>query len=415
VNTSLIKRVSITSIGGGLEMYDFVIYVFFAPILGKLFFPHDSQFISLLSVYGIFTIGYLSRPIGGILFGHYGDKKGRKNGLLLSIALMGFSTLFIGILPTYQQIGITAPILLIVFRIIQGLAVGGDLPGAITYISETSPSANKGLNCAWVFCGVNVGILVASGIAATISILLSTEQLTVWGWRLAFLLALILIIVGYFLRRDLDESQDFINLPRKIIKKSTPLLSLLTTREFFNILRGLGVTWLFAVIIAQCYLYMPHFLVISHSLQLSHALWLNSLALIIFSFFIPIMGHLSDKIGRKKILSIASLLIIVTTYPIYHMLTHGFVIYGVIIMAIITATFIGPSIIFLAGLFTTESRFTGVGVSYNVGFAIFGGLTPIAATIILHYSHDSRSISYNLIIAALVALVAIRSTPKSKT
>lgn len=184
---SSFKVVLASSIGGGLEMYDFVIYIFFAPLFSQLFFPNSNHFVTMLAAFAVFAAGYLVRPLGGIVFGHFGDRFGRKKGLVVAISLMGFSTVLMGFLPTYYQIGIWAPILLVILRLVQGIAVGGDLPGAITFVAETANNKSRGEKCAWIYFGVNLGSFLASTVASIISWSFTKSRLHLYGWCCGFI------------------------------------------------------------------------------------------------------------------------------------------------------------------------------------------------------------------------------------
>ena len=204
-----IKSTITLSIGGALEMYDFVIYIFFATIIAQHFFPASSYYARMLFTFSVFALGYLLRPFGGLLFGYFGDRSGRKKSLFITITIMGLATTLIGCLPTYQNIGISATIAFVTLRILQGIAVGGELPGAITMIAETSPANKRGLNCSLIYFGVNFGMLFASGLATLLFSILSQPQLIAWGWRIVFINSLLLLLLGLYFRIKISESPVF--------------------------------------------------------------------------------------------------------------------------------------------------------------------------------------------------------------
>lgn len=406
--SSLTQVVTVASVGGGLEMYDFSIYIFFAPIISTLFFPHENSTVAMLETLAVFAVGYFSRPLGAILFGHFGDKLGRKTGLLITIALMALSTTMIGLLPTYSTIGIAAPILLIIARFLQGISVGGDLPGAITFVEEYAHDHHRGSLCSLVFCGVNVGIVLASGIGALLTFFLTQQQLTTWGWRFAFILGLVIGFVGFYLRSKMQETPYFIRLQAAEAHAKIPVLQLFR-ENLKQILQGAGMAWLFAVVIAQIFLYMPTYLHTQSHLSLTTALITNSFNILLFSLCIPIAGYLSDKIGRKPVLLSAALLLAIFAYPLYLILnTANFMvtISALICLAILAAGVIGTVPCMLGELFPTKVRYTGVGVTYNISFAIFAGLTPVVATYLIYKLHDIQAPSFNLILSAIVAFIA---------
>ena len=403
-----IKVVTAASIGGGLEFYDFVVYVFFANALSKLFFPKADHFAAILAVFGVFTAGYISRPIGSIIFGHIGDRYGRKKGLMYTIMLIGVSTTLMALLPTYNAIGEWAPILLVIVRVLQGLAVGGDLTGGITFVAEFATNKNRGFLCSIVFLGVNAGLLVASGVGALITGVLSDHQIALWGWRLAFFIGIFITIVGYYIRSHLNETPLFKNMEENKKKRSLPLAHLLKTSSW-PLLKGIGLVWLFAVIISQVFIYMPHVLGASH-IDLHEALIISTISTAIFTLLIPCFGWLSDQWGHKRIALIGALLFIILTIPLYYMITdHGLTakIIGILVFDIISACFIGAAPSMLPELFKTDIRFTAVSLAYNISFAIFGGLAPAVLTILIHYYHSALiGTSIVLMISAIVTFLA---------
>ena len=239
--------------------------------------------------------------------------------MLLSIAIIAISTTGIGLLPSYDSIGVIAPLLLVIFRFLQGIAVGGDLPGAITFVAEHAENHQRGLYCSFVYCAVNLGLLLASFIGGLLTLLLTPEALMAWGWRLAFLLGLIISVIGFYLRSKILETPHFSTLEKskKVVK--TPVLYLLKTQKT-SLLQGIGLVWLFAVIIAQLFLYMPTYLKTMRHLELSTALIINSFNILVFSLFIPVIGHLSDRVGRKPVIITTACLFILFTYPLYSLL-----------------------------------------------------------------------------------------------
>lgn len=407
--SSKTKAVLVSSIGGGLEMYDFTIYVFFAPIIAAHFFPRGNPVVSLLETFAVFAVGYFARPIGAIIFGNYGDVRGRKKGMLITIAIMAIATTLMGLLPTYASIGILAPIILIILRLLQGIAVGGDLPGAIAFVAEHADNHNRGLACSIVYCAVNLGILLASIAGALLTLLLTQEHLASWGWRIAFILGLVIGVVGFYLRTKIAETPYFTNMveSKTVVKiPFGPLFKNYTSR----IIQGIGLAWLFAVVIALIFLYMPTYLNTIAHLGLKDALTLNSINIFIFSACIPLMGYWSDRVGRKPMLIITALLFILLAYPIYTALSGSafhFQCLALFCLAILSAGIVGVAPVTLAEMFPTKIRFSGIAVTYNMGFAIFAGLTPVIVTYLIYQFHSPKAPSYYLIISAVVTLIAV--------
>ncbi|CAN5447783.1 MFS transporter [soil metagenome] len=401
------KAILTSSLGGALENYDFTIYIFVAPILALLFFPSDNSFVSLLNTLGVFAIGYFSRFLGAVLFGHYGDKRGRKKGMLISIAIMALATIFIGFIPAYASIGILAPILLVSLRFLQGIAIGGDLSGAITFVAEYAEPKSRGLSCSFVYCAVNIGIVLASSIAALLTLLLTHEQFISWGWRILFWLGSIIGVVGFYLRSRVAETPFFTELAqsKNIIKFPLFYLFRIHLKE---LLQAMGLVWLWAVIIAQIFLFMPTYLhQISH-LELDKILALNAINTLIFALCIPLMGYLSDKIGRKPLILTTAALFIILSYPLYTQLAYGsigFKMLALCCFAILSAGIVGTVPCVLSELFPTQVRYSGVAITYNAGFAIFAGLTPMIATYLLYEFHYPQVPSFNIILSAIGAFI----------
>jgi MFS family permease len=402
------RAVTIASIGGGLEIYDFTIYIFFAPILSTLFFPHANSFVALLDILAVFAVGYLARPLGAFLFGHYGDKLGRKKGLLFTIALMALATTFMGLIPSYNSIGIAAPILLVILRFLQGIAVGGDLPGAITFVAEYAADHKRGLACGLIYCGVNIGLLLASGVSTLLIFLLPHPQLVTWGWRLAFMLGLAIGVVGFYLRRKIADTPYFERLEAANEFARIPMLQVFrkNLKQFWQ---GSGLLCLFSMGIAQVFYYMPTYLHTVTHLPLATALTLNTISILIFSLFVPLAAYLSDKIGRKPVILLTAILFFVFSYPLYLLLNQPDLTSQLIALsclAIITAGIIGTIPSALTEMFPTPVRYSGVSTTYNISFAIFGGLTPVIATYLIYKTQLAIAPCFNLMVGAVIAFIA---------
>lgn len=253
------KIIFLASLGGALEFYDFVIYVIFAPLLSQIFFPEADKLASLMSVYAVFAIGYLVRPLGGVVFSHFGDKYGRKKTFIFSVFLMAVPTLLIGLLPTYQHIGIYASILLILLRLLQGLSIGGEIPGAITFTCEHVNPRSRGLACGVIFCFLNLGIFLGAIISLILTSLLSKEQLVTFGWRIPFIFGGLLGGFSFYIRKQMTESPLFIAFKNQAESTQVPFIKAIT-HYWPNILQGVGLTCLGAVVINLLFLYMPTYL-----------------------------------------------------------------------------------------------------------------------------------------------------------
>jgi MFS family permease len=400
-NTKIFKIVFIASIGGGLEMYDFVIYAFFAPVIGALFFPTGNRFAELLSAFAVFAIGYFTRPLGAIVFGHFGDTIGRKKTLLITIVLMALATVGMGLLPTYAHIGISASILLVLLRLLQGFAVGGDLPGAITFVSEHVAPKHRGLHCSWIYTGINLGLTLAAVISSLITWGLSPDQTQKFGWRIGFFLGLILAVVGFFLRRSLEETPYFKNLLKENFIRRYPIKEIFKNHIgiFF---KALGIVCLGAVVVGHM-LFMPSYLHVVAKLSLQKALLFNTCATLIWSFLILVMGYLSDQWGRRKIIWGSAVSLILFSYPLFSLIATAkipWIIIGLLGFAVCMSGIIGVIASTLSELFPTHIRNSGIGAAYNIGFAMFCSVSPLVMTE-LTSRFGSQGPSYWIIGAAI--------------
>lgn len=408
--TSL-KVLFAASVGGGLEMYDFVIYIFFAPTIAALFFPKDNTFLGMLATFTVFAVGYLIRPLGGVIFGYLGDKTGRKKWLVVSLLLMGIATLLIGCIPTYHQIGIAAPILLILLRMIQGIALGADMPGAITFVTEHSDAAHRGFNSSVVFCGVNVGLLLASFVATIVTNLCTPEQLLSWGWRIGFWLSAVLIVIGFYLRRGLPEAKVFLSVMEEKRIEKNPFTSLFKLENVPSLVIATVFIGFHSIIILQNFTLMPGFLHQYANTSMSVSLLLDTTSLLLFGLLIPPLGLLSDRFGRRNILLLSSGLWLVCAYPLYELLIMPTLlskIIALLIIDILSALLISTVPVLLAELFKTSQRYSGVALTYNIGFAIGGGLTPLMVLLLGKSFNNSALVSLDIIVvAAICFLIAL--------
>lgn len=402
--------------GGALEMYDFVIYIFFADILAKLFFPMTSTYIGMMSTFAIFASGYLFRPIGGIIFGHFGDRFGRRQSLLITITLMAGSMLAMALMPTYSQVGITAPIFFCLFRIIQGIALGGDLPGAITFVNEYAANNRRGLITGLLFLGINFGLLLAAFVSTLCVNVLTHAQFMQWGWRVAFAFGMTLFFVGIYFRLKNIETPLFMQLYHEHKQHRKPILMLFRLHRH-NLLRGMMMMTLHAVIIVQLFLYMPIYLSTIAKIDSHEATLLNAINIFIFSCCIPFFGHWSDVYGRKRFFIIGSILFLILSYPLYALLNSGgeaMMVLALLCFAFLSAIIVGIVPETLTELFPTNVRNSAMGLSYNIGFALFGGVSPIISEFLVHRFHQPSLPSVNLMVIAFVLLCVVIPMPFSK-
>ena len=382
------KTLSLSALGGALEFYDFIIFVFFAAVVGKLFFPPEMpEWLRLMQTFGIFAAGYLSRPLGGIVMAHFGDLLGRKKMFTLSIFMMAVPTLIMGLLPTYAQIGMWAPILLLLMRVIQGAAIGGEVPGAWVFVSEHVPQRHVGYACGTLTSGLTAGILLGSLVATAINSIYTPTEVSDYAWRLPFLLGGVFGLFSVYLRRWLHETPVFAELQlRKALAEEVPLRAVLRDHRG-AIAISMLLTWLLSAGIIVVILMTPTVLQTIYHFSPTTALQANSLAIVFLSVGCVCSGALADRFGAGRVIVFGSAALLVTSWTFYHILFENpdwmFPLYA------LTGLFVGtigavPFVMVKA--FPAVVRFSGLSFSYNLAYAIFGGLTPMAVTLLLKES-----------------------------
>lgn len=398
------KLLLLSGLGGILEFYDFIIFALFAGIIAKVFFPAVNTANSLMATFATFSIGYLARPIGGMVFGHFGDKLGRKKTFTFSVLIMAIATLGIGLVPSYHAIGITAPISILVLRIIQGLSVGGEIPGAIAYVSE-SILEKKGLACGIVFACLTMGIVLGSLVQAILSTMFSAEQMQSFGWRIPFIIGGVLGFLSYLFRRGMDESPLFKAIEHKVEKFP---LQLVLKREFINAFSGFLMTGLGAGIITVLFLFLPAYLTKILRYTDKNLLWFTTGAILLASLLCIPFGAVTDKISGKKLLyGLIPLSVILPLIIFYFYNFHlNLGVWALALSALLTGFAWGIIPNFLSMLFPTTLRYSGIAFSYNIGFAIFGGLTPLIVTFLI-YKTGSTFGAPAMYIGALAVLACV--------
>jgi MFS transporter, MHS family, proline/betaine transporter len=404
------KKVLITGmIGNALEWYDFVLFVQFAPFIGKLFFPAGNDNAALLAVFGVFAAGFIMRPVGGVLFGYIGDKLGRKTSLVLSILLMSIPTAAIGVLPTYAAIGIFAPICLTLIRLLQGLALGGGFSGCMTFLVEYAPKDKRGLiGSASMFslgAGVLLGILIARGTHS----LIATEAFELWGWRIPFLLSLLIGSVAFYIRSHVEESPVYIQ-AKKLGKLSKAPVRDVLKNYLKPLITAIGIYLTVTVPFYTLSAFFNTFMQNKLGYSLSEAMTINGIALVFFMMAMPISGYISDRIGRKKTLLFAAVSIALAAYPCFSLIIQGGTfgpLMGQIIFGILVGLYMGPVPAVLVELFPTSVRFTGLALSYNISAALFGGTVPYVYMYLIQYTESLLAPSYYIIFFVLMTLVTI--------
>lgn len=378
LSTQDIKTLALAALGGALEFYDFVIFVFFAKTLSTLFFPPDMPaWLSQLQVYGIFASGYIARPIGGVIMAHFGDLLGRKKMFSLSVLLMALPTLFIGLLPTYATLGIIAPLLLLFLRIVQGIAIGGEVPAAWVFVAEHVPQTRVGFACASLTSGLTFGILIGSLMATSIYTGLTPEAVLNYGWRFPFLIGGIFGFTAVWLRGWLKETPVFEAMKaRKEISKDIPLKTVLKEHRL-SVGLSMLVTWMLTAAIMVIILMTPTLIQSQFNISPTDAYLGNNWAAFSLVIGCLVYGIIADKFGYAKSLLTGSIILIITSYSLYINLNSGGAYFiPLYALAGLTVGVVGivPSVMIAA--FPPVIRFSGLSFSYNMSYAIFGAITP---------------------------------------
>jgi MHS family proline/betaine transporter-like MFS transporter len=398
------QAVAAAVIGNVLEWYDFAVYAFVAGIIGKNFFPSGDRVRELLATFAVFGVGFLARPLGGIVIGRIGDVKGRKFALLLTIFLMVTGTVLIGIAPTYATIGVAAPLLILIARLMQGFSAGGEWGGSTAFIVEWAPEGQRGLYGSFQQCSVSAGLLLGSLVAALANTLLSAESMESWGWRVPFLLGGLLGPVGLYMRRNMEETPAY---RREKQAPSAPRPG--DPAPFWLSARAFGFTIVWTVIFYIFLSYMPTFTKTYANLSSAQSLWSNSIGLIVLVVAIPVMGMISDRIGRQPLLLACCVAFVVLPYPVFMLLLSGpsfaTVIAIQILIGLVISLYSGAGPAAISEIFPTSSRSTWMTTGYALSVAIFGGFAPYIATWLIDQTGVKFAPVFYVIAAAAISLV----------
>src|SRR4051812_10870177 len=400
------QAVSAAVIGNVLEWYDFSVYAFVAVILSRKFFPPGDEVTALLSTFLAYGLGFLARPLGGIVIGRIGDTHGRKTALLITIGMMAIGTVLVGILPTYAAIGIAAPLLLVAARLMQGFSAGGEWGGSTAYIVEWAPAGKRGLYGSFQQLSVVAGLLLGSAVAAIFNSVFTPEQMDAWGWRVPFLLGGILGPVGLWMRRTIDETPAY----RKAVATPVPAAAGEAT-PLVMAARAFGFTIVWTVCFYVLLSYMPTYTQKYLKISASAALWANTIGLLVLMIFIPLMGALSDRIGRKPLLLACCIAFVVVPYPLFSFLVSGAsytqLILVQIVFALLISTFSGAGPAAIAEIFPTRTRSTWMTTGYALAVAIFGGFAPLISVYLIERFASPLAHVFYLIAAAIVSTIVI--------
>lgn len=409
LNKSERKIISLASLGGMLEFYDFTIYGLFSVYFAQQFFPSDNYLISIIASYTVFVVGYIARPIGGIIFSHIGDEIGRKIVLILTMALMGVASLGLGLLPTYAQIGVWAPILMLLCRLIQGLAIGGELPSMIVYVAETMPD-KRGYGMSGIFAGTISGLIPGMLINLLLTHYLTLDQINRYGWRIPFILGGLLCFVAYLVRSKLHETVAFSNLK---IRNKLPFVELLQ-HHFSKIIIGVGLVSIMATPVILAIIFMPTYL--TKIIKLDPVIVSNAtlMATIVSVISVYIMGVIANKFNVYKLMRNCSILILFAAAVCYLAIANGYnLMFALSIFAMLQGALVPLPAILLSQLFPTSIRLSGVALSYNISFVIFGGMVPMVVTGMINVTGLTYVAPiFCLTIASIIAVWALSKVRK---
>ena len=395
------------AIGNVLEWYDFALYGYFAPVFAATFFPSEQPSVSLLSAFGVFAIGFLARPLGALLFGYIGDTLGRREALAWSIILMAVPTVVVGLLPAYATIGIAAPLALTCCRFLQGLSVGGEFTGSVTFLVEHAAPSQRGYIGSWAGFSAQVGALVASN--------LTDEALHQWGWRIPFLLGSLIAFVGWYLRTRIPESPAFEQVRHAGALSAAPIREVFTHQRV-AVAKVIGLVWLHGVGFYLLYVYLTTYLSTVTTVPLGTVLTMNTVCMLLLAVLIPLMGHLSDRVGQRPLLLIGAAGLAITAYPSFVWLISGdlpLMWAAYVWLTMLMACYLGPFFAVVVTLFPTAQRYTGLSAGYNIAAALFGGTAPLVATLLVEWSGNVLSPSLYLSLCALISLSVILTLQKA--
>jgi MFS transporter, MHS family, shikimate and dehydroshikimate transport protein len=416
---SNIKTVAGASfIGTAIEWYDFFLYgTAAATVFGPLFFPNvEDPLIATLFAFGTYSVGFIARPFGGVVFGHFGDKIGRKSMLVLSLLIMGVATVFIGLLPTYATIGVFAPILLVVIRFLQGIGIGGEWGGAVLMAVEHAPPGKRGFYGSWPQMGVPAGLFLGNGVFLIVSNSMSEESFLAWGWRLPFLLSALLVVVGLVIRLKLEESPTFKAVKETHTEAEMPIIDVLKTHPG-NVLRAMGMR------IAEngvFYISITFSVTYALSIDIERNTMLTGImvAALIGLLTTPLWGGLSDKVGRKPVYLAGAVFSLLYAFVFFDLIDtkSPVLIWIAIILAINIGhdLMYGPQAAYFSELFGTRVRYSGASLGYQLASVIAGGISPlIAVALLARTPGDPGGVVLLMAFMSLITVIAVVVSPET--
>jgi MFS transporter, MHS family, proline/betaine transporter len=402
-------QIAAAVIGNALEWYDFIVFGFFAVIISRLFFPTDSQYASLLFTTATFGVGFFMRPVGGILIGIYADRRGRKAALLVVIASMTVAIALIAFAPTYAAIGIGAPLIIVVARLLQGFSAGGEFASATAFLIESAPAGRRGFYGSWQMVGQGLAVLIGAILGAVLTKTLSPEAIDGWGWRIPFLFGLVIGPVGLYIRNSLAETQAFLQSDQTSQSRTAGRRVLAS--HIKQILACFGIVVSGTISFYVILVYIPTFARSQLQLPLDQAFLAQAIGLACEVALIPICGALSDRIGRKPVMIASLLLSLVVTYPLFMWVSSSPSFSRLLVMQVVLCSVFGigngPVSTALGEQFPTRVRSTALAIGYNVAVMLFGGFAPFFVTWLIHATGTPIAPAFYLMFGAAVGLFAV--------
>ncbi|MGO4158669.1 MFS transporter [Cupriavidus sp. YAF13] len=401
------RAITATILGNGFEWFDFMVYGFFAITIGQLFFPTGNELTSLMLSVATFGVGFVVRPIGGILIGMYSDRVGRKAALSLTILLMAAGTALIGLAPTYDQIGIGAPVLIIIARLLQGFSAGGEMGSATAFLTEHAPEDQKGYYASWIQSSIGFAVVLGALAGTVLTLWLTPAEVKAWGWRVPFLLGILIGPIGFYIRSGVDETPAFLANKDKVKKPFTEVL-LNYPRETFT---TFSMVILWTVCIYVLLFYMPTYAVKTLKMPQSMSFIAGVVGGLIITILSPFVGAWSDRIGRRKLLAFSSGGILLIAYPMFALVVSAPTQFNLIlfqaVFGVLIAGYTGPILAAFSEIFPTKILSTGLSVAYNVAVMTFGGFASLILTWLIATTGSAMAPAIYVIAAAAVSFLGV--------